>query len=350
MRGRLFVDLKIQLFMKEALLYEKLDNQKVQCNLCAHHCKITPGKFGICKVRENIGGTLYTHVYGRTIARHVDPIEKKPLYHFFPGSKAFSIGTPGCNFHCDFCQNCEISQVESPGMLTIGEPATPEEIVQEALDRNCKSIAYTYTEPTIFFEYCNDIGPLARDAGLKNIFVSNGFMTSQMLEMAVPWLDAVNIDLKAFSDDTYRRLMGAHLQPVLDSMKKVIQMGVWLEVTSLIIPGINDQISELHEMAHFVADELGIDVPWHISRFFPGYKMNDVPPTPMDTLQKAREAGKEAGLNYIYVGNVPLSADQNTVCPSCGETLIERMGYNILSNKIGNGRCPECGYEIAVVD
>ncbi|WP_291861212.1 AmmeMemoRadiSam system radical SAM enzyme [Marinilabilia sp.] len=336
--------------MQEALLYEKLGNQKVECNLCAHHCKLAPGKFGICRVRENIDGTLYTHVYGRTIARHVDPIEKKPLYHFFPGTQAFSIGTPGCNFHCDFCQNCEISQVVSPGILTVGQPATPEEIVQEALDRECKSIAYTYTEPTIFFEYCNDIGPLARDVGLKNVFVSNGYMTSEMLELAAPWLDAVNIDLKAFRDDTYRRLMGGHLQPVLDSMKKIIQMGVWLEVTSLIIPGINDQSRELHEMAHFVANELGVDVPWHISRFFPGYKMHDLLPTPIDTLQKAREAGTEAGLNYIYVGNVPASADQNTVCPRCGATLIERVGYNVLGNIIENGRCAECEYKIAMVD
>jgi pyruvate formate lyase activating enzyme len=336
--------------MKEALLYEKLDNQKVKCHLCAHHCKIVSGKFGVCSVRENIDGTLYSHVYGRTMARNVDPIEKKPLYHFFPGTKAFSIGTPGCNFHCDFCQNCEISQVVSPDILTMGQPATPGEIVQEAIARDCKSIAYTYTEPTIFFEYCNDIAPLAKEAGLKNVFVSNGFMTSEMLDTAAPWLDAVNIDLKAFKDETYRRLMGGHLQPVLDAMKKITQMGVWLEVTSLIIPGINDDPQELHEMAHFVADELGVDVPWHISRFFPGYRMNNVPPTPMDTLHEAREAGTEAGLNYIYVGNVPASADQNTICPRCDANLIERVGYNVLANNIDNGRCPECGYEIAVVD
>jgi pyruvate formate lyase activating enzyme len=336
--------------MKEALLYQKLDDQKVQCNLCAHHCKLAPGKFGICNVRENIEGTLYTHVYGRTIARHVDPIEKKPLYHFYPGTKAFSIGTPGCNFHCDFCQNCEISQVVSPGILTMGQSATPEEIVQEAVSRGCKSIAYTYTEPTIFFEYCNDIAPLAKEAGLKNVFVSNGFMTSEMLDMAAPWLDAINIDLKAFRDDTYRRLIGGHLPPVLDVMRKITQMGVWLEVTSLIIPGINDSSRELHEMAHFVGDELGVDVPWHISRFFPGYKMNDIQPTSMDVIHDARAAGKEAGLNYIYVGNVPASADQNTICPRCGGTLIERMGYHVLGNNIENGRCPECGYEIAVVN
>ncbi|WP_010662413.1 AmmeMemoRadiSam system radical SAM enzyme [Marinilabilia salmonicolor] len=333
--------------MKEALLYEKLDNQKVKCNLCAHHCKIAPGKFGICKVRENIDGTLYTHVYGRTIARHIDPIEKKPLYHFFPGSKAFSIGTPGCNFHCDFCQNCEISQVTSPGILEMGSAASPDEIVQEALDAGCKSIAYTYTEPTIFFEYCNDIGLLARRAGLRNVFVSNGFMTSEMLDLAALWLDAVNIDLKAFKEETYRKLMGGRLTPVLENMKHLVCKGIWLEVTSLIIPGINDSAGELHQMAHFIANELGVDVPWHISRFFPGYKMMDVPPTPMEILHRAVEAGKEAGLNYIYVGNVPTSGDQNTVCPRCGAVLIERVGYNVLYNNIEHGQCARCGYEMA---
>ena len=336
--------------MKEALLYEKLDDGKVKCNLCAHHCKIAPGKWGICNVRENIVGTLYTHVYGRTIARHTDPVEKKPLYHFYPGTRAFSIGTAGCNFHCDFCQNCEISQVTSPRILELGSTASPEEIVEEALDAGCKSIAYTYTEPTIFFEYCNDIGLLTRKAGLKNILVSNGFMTKEMLDMATPWLDAINVDLKAFNEEAYRRLMGGRLQPVLENMKYIVGKGIWLEVTSLIIPGVNDSAGDLHQMAHFVADELGVDVPWHISRFFPGYKMQDVPPTPLGTLQRAVEAGKEAGLNYIYVGNVPASADQNTLCPGCGAVLIERVGYNVLFNHIKKGHCPDCGYEIAVVN
>lgn len=335
--------------MKEALLYEKLDNRKVKCNLCAHHCKIAPGKWGICNVRENINGTLQTHVYGRTIARHVDPIEKKPLYHFYPGSKAFSIGTAGCNFHCDFCQNCAISQVTSPGILELGSTSPPAEIVQEALDAGCRSIAYTYTEPTIFFEYCNDIGPLAREAGLKNVFVSNGFMTSEMLDISSPWLDAVNVDLKAYKDETYRRLIGGRLHPVLESMKHIVNKGIWLEVTSLIIPGINDSQGELRQMAHFIANELGVDVPWHISRFFPGYKMEDVSPTSLDTLQKAKEAGEEAGLNYIYIGNVPASADQNTLCPSCLDTLIERYGYQVVANNITNGQCPQCGYRISVV-
>jgi len=336
--------------MQEALLYEKLDDQTVKCNLCAHHCKIKPGKSGICKVRENIDGTLYTRVYGRTIARHVDPIEKKPLYHFYPGSSAFSIGTPGCNFHCSFCQNCEISQVDSDEILETGHKASPTDLVQEAIKTGCKSIAYTYTEPTIFFEYALDIAKHAREAGLKNIFVSNGYMTPEMLDIIGPYLDAINIDLKAFHDETYKRLMGGHLQPVLNALKKVIEMDIWLEVTTLVIPGVNDSGSELYEIAHFIADELGVDVPWHISRFFPGYKMNDVPVTPMSTIDKAVQAGKEAGMNYIYVGNVPFSSEQNTHCPGCEATLIERSGYNILSNRIENGTCPECGSRIAVVD
>ncbi|WP_010418113.1 AmmeMemoRadiSam system radical SAM enzyme [Anaerophaga thermohalophila] len=336
--------------MKEALLYEKTEGKKVKCNLCAHRCKINPGKQGICKVRENIDGTLYTKVYGCTIARHIDPVEKKPLYHFYPGSSAFSIGTPGCNFHCDFCQNCEISQVVDERILQMGHPATPEEIVEEAIQSGSKSIAYTYSEPVIFFEYSYDIARLAHEKGLKNVYVSNGFMTAEMLDMIGPYLDAINIDLKAFKDETYRKLMGGRLEPVLNSLRKVAKTDIWLEVTSLIIPGVNDSPHELHEMAHFVSDELGTDVPWHISRFFPGYKMNDVPPTPMNTLLRAKQAGVDAGLNYIYVGNVPSAANQNTYCPHCNALLIERMGYTILSYNIENGRCPKCKTKIAVVD
>jgi pyruvate formate lyase activating enzyme len=337
--------------MKEALLYEKLEHKRVQCNLCAHRCKIGPSKTGICKVRKNVDGILYSKVYGRTIARHIDPIEKKPLYHFLPGSKAFSIGTPGCNFHCDFCQNYEISQVENRSILEFGIPASPEEIVREALQSGCKSIAYTYTEPTIFFEYAYDIARLASSKGLRNIYVSNGFMTAEMLGMIAPWLDAINIDLKAFNDNTYRSLIGGHLDPVLESLKKVSQTNIWLEVTSLVIPDINDGDNELKQMAQFIAKELGEDVPWHISRFFPNYKMNDADPTPVRTLDKAVKAGQEAGLNYIYVGNVPFSTHQSTHCPQCNTLLIDRSGYdvNVISGAIENERCTNCGTRIAIV-
>ncbi|MBN2699411.1 MAG: AmmeMemoRadiSam system radical SAM enzyme [Bacteroidales bacterium] len=333
--------------MKEALLYEKLEHNSVRCNLCAHRCVIRPGKRGVCLVRENIDGTLFTNVFGRSIAQHVDPVEKKPLYHFYPGSKAFSIATPGCNFHCRFCQNWDISQIINREILESGYLTSPAQIVRGAKETHSTSIAYTYTEPTIFFEYSYETAHLAHNEGLKNIYVSNGYMTFEMLEMIGPVLDAINIDLKAFRDDTYRRYIGARLQPVLDNLKKVKQMGIWLEVTSLIIPGINDDPGEMREMANFVAEELGRDVPWHISRFFPAYKMKEIPPTPAKTLFKAREIGLESGLRYVYIGNLAGTEEMNTKCPKCGLILIERSGYRNLRNIIVDGKCPECGTKIA---
>jgi len=333
--------------MKEALLYQKLDKNKVRCNLCAHRCVISSGNDGICKVRENINGILYTKVYGRTIAQHVDPVEKKPLYHFYPGSKAYSIATPGCNFHCHFCQNWDISQIINGEIPESGQKATPEQIVWDAKHTGCKSIAYTYTEPTIFFEYSYDTARLAHETGLKNIYVSNGYMTYEMLDVMSPYLDAVNIDLKAFRDETYRRIIGARLQPVLDNLKKIKQLGIWLEVTSLIIPGINDDPKEIRDMANFIAVELGLDVPWHISRFFPAYKMNNVTETPLKTLQVAKKIGLEAGLNYVYIGNVASIGDSDTRCPQCDSMLIERSGFGVMQNNIKEGHCPECGRKIA---
>jgi len=335
--------------MKEALLYQKLDKNKVQCNLCAHLCVIHPGKAGICMVRENIDGILYTKVYGHTIAQHIDPVEKKPLYHFYPGSKAYSVATPGCNFHCLFCQNWDISQLTHSEILESGQKAAPEQIVWNAKQTGCKSISYTYTEPTVFFEYSYDTSRIAHEAGFANIYVSNGYMTHEMLDMISPYLDAVSIDLKAFREETYRRIIGARLQPVLDSLKKTKQLGIWLEVTSLIIPGINDDPREIQDMANFVATELGVDVPWHISRFFPAYKMKEVPATPLKTLQMAKEAGLKAGLHYVYIGNVTLARDMDTKCPQCGNVLIERLDFGIIKNNIKKGHCPNCGMKIAGV-
>jgi pyruvate formate lyase activating enzyme len=332
--------------VKEALIYQKLDKDKVRCNLCSHRCMIHPGRDGICKVRENIRGILYTKVYGRTISHHVDPVEKKPLYHFYPGSKAYSVATPGCNFHCLFCQNWDISQLINSEILESGQKATPEQIVWNAKQTGCKSIAYTYTEPTIFFEYNYDTARLAHEAGLKNIYVSNGYMTYEMLDMISPYLDAVNIDLKAFREKTYRRIIGARLQPVLDNLKKIKQMGIWLEVTSLIIPGINDDPKEIQDMANYVAAELGVDVPWHISRFFPAYKMKDVPATPLKTLRSAKEIGLIAGLKYVYVGTVASDRYMDTKCPQCGYILIERLNFEITKNNIMDGHCPNCGTKI----
>lgn len=334
---------------REARLYERLPDQRVRCDLCAHRCVIADGKRGICQVRENRVGVLYTLVYGRTIARHVDPVEKKPLFHFYPGSTAYSMATPGCNFRCQWCQNWEISQMPREQHLIMGEKATPQQLVAAAQRYHCRSIAYTYTEPTVFFEYAYDTAKLAHKAGLANIYVTNGYMTQEMLEAFHPYMDAANVDLKAFKEETYRKYVGARLQPVLDAMRVMKRLGIWLEVTTLIVPGINDDPAELRDAARFVAQELGPQTPWHISRFFPAYKMRDVPPTPLETLIKAREIGKEEGLAYIYVGNVPGEAGEDTRCPVCNSLLIRRWGYTVLENWIRDGHCPDCGAEIAGV-
>jgi pyruvate formate lyase activating enzyme len=334
--------------VKEAMLYEKLSDGSVRCNLCAHRCVIAQGKRGICHVRENANGSLYTLVYGRLIAEHVDPVEKKPLYHFYPGSTAYSVATPGCNFRCEWCQNWEISQMPRLQHLTTGRETSPEEIVAAARRARSRSIAYTYTEPTIFFEYTYDTARLAHADGLANIYVTNGYMTEEMLRTLHPYLDAANVDLKAFRDETYRKHVGARLQPVLDNLKLMKHLGIWLEVTTLIIPGINDNLEEIRDAAKFVSDELGVDTPWHISRFFPAYEMIDFPPTPVAVLQQARKIGLEAGLHYVYVGNVP--GDASTRCHSCGKLLIRRSGYLTLENNIEpDQRCPDCSTRVAGV-
>ncbi|MDJ0716549.1 MAG: AmmeMemoRadiSam system radical SAM enzyme [Prochloraceae cyanobacterium] len=334
--------------MKEAMLYEKLPDNRVRCHLCAHRCLIADGKKGICQVRSNRDGSLYTLVYGSTVSQNIDPIEKKPLFHFYPGSTAYSIATPGCNFRCAWCQNWEISQMPKKEHLIAGYKATPEQIVASAKYFGCRSIAYTYTEPTIFFEYAYDTACLARAAGLANIFVSNGYMTGEMLETFSPYLDAANIDLKGFRDLTYRRYVGARLQPVLDSLKTMKRKGIWLEVTTLVIPGINDDPIELRDAAQFIVLELGADTPWHISRFFPDYQLKDVPPTPLKTLDRAWEIGRAAGLKYVYLGNVSDENRQNTFCPECGNLLIRRHISGVRSNRISDGRCPDCNCAIAL--
>jgi len=334
--------------MKEARLYDKLEGETVQCYLCAHRCTIREGRRGVCQVRENDGGTLYTRVYGRVIAEHVDPIEKKPLFHFYPGSRAYSIATPGCNFRCRWCQNASISQMPRDRGMLQGRDTPPGDVVAAARRANCRSIAYTYTEPTIFFEYTDDVGKLAHEEDMANVFVTNGFMTPEMLEEMDPTLDAANVDLKAFRDDTYREYVGARLEPVLDSLKKMKELGIWLEVTTLVIPGINDDPEELRDAARFVAQELGPETPWHISRFFPSYKMNDTPPTPLKTVEQALEIGQEEGLRYVYAGNVP--GEAHTSCHACGERLVRRRGYTIMENRVSAaGECPECGTPVAGV-
>ena len=333
--------------MREANLYETLADNKVRCNLCVHHCVIANGKKGVCQVRENRGGMLFTLVYGQTVAQYIDPIEKKPLFHFFPGSSAYSIATRGCNFRCRWCQNWNISQLPHEQHLISGHRATPQQIVTAAQNNGCRSIAYTYTEPTIFFEYAYDTAQLAHAAGINNIFVTNGYMTSEMLEAFHPYLDAANVDLKAFRNETYHRFVGASLNPVLDSMKVMKRLGIWLEVTTLVIPGINDDPAELKDAARFVAQELGTDTPWHISRFFPAYKMMDLLPTPIAMLHRAKEIGLEEGLKYVYPGSVLDNGSQDTLCHECGRVLIRRRGFIVSHNRVKDGRCPYCDEPVA---
>lgn len=332
--------------MQEAMLYDRLENKRVRCQLCAHRCLIQEGHRGLCGVRENQEGTLYSLVYGRPISMAVDPVEKKPLFHFYPGSTAFSIATLGCNFRCRFCQNAEISQWPRERGTIVGEHVPPEVVVRQAQKHHSRSIAYTYTEPTVFTEYAYDIAVLARQEGIANIYVTNGYMTAEMLDAFFPYLDAANVDLKSFRDEFYKEQCGAKLQPVLDSLKKMVQQGVWVETTTLIIPGLNDSEEELREIARFIVQEMGPQVPWHISRFIPHYQMTDRPPTPLATLHRAREIGYAAGLHYVYEGNVPGSGGEDTLCPQCGETVIRRYGFFIERMALRAGRCAHCGTAI----
>ena len=329
--------------MNEALQWEKGPDGNVRCHLCSHRCLIKPGRQGICRVRQNFVGELYTLVYGRTISRNVDPIEKKPLYHVCPGSRSYSVAAPGCNFRCRWCQNWEISQIPRERGLIMGREASPAEIVEGARATGCRSIAYTYTEPTVYFEYTLDAARLAHDAGLLNVYVTNGYMTAETLEAIHPYLDAANVDLKAFREKPYRKYVGARLQPVLDSLKRMKRLGVWVEVTTLLIPGINDDPVEFGDVARFISRDLDVNTPWHISRFFPCYQMADVVPTPVETLRRAREIGLAEGLHYVYVGNVVDGQGHDTLCPGCGHTLIARSNLDVLANRVRKGRCPKCG-------
>nr|QNO54980.1 GTP 3',8-cyclase [Methanosarcinales archaeon ANME-1 ERB7] len=332
--------------MKEAMFYEKLEGNAVRCLLCPHQCKINESRRGICGVRENRGGVLYSLVYGKVIARGIDPIEKKPFFHFYPGSEAYSIATVGCNFRCKNCQNFEISQMPKEGeKLIVGEDASPEEIVAAAKQYGCRSIAYTYTEPTIFFEFAYDTARLAHKEGIGNTFITNGHITEEAIRTLVPYLDAVNVDLKGLSEDLYQKICGGHLKPVQDAIKLYKSLGVWVEVTTLVIPTLNDFEEEFRGIAEFIKS-VGVDIPWHISQFYPTYKLTHLPPTPVTTLREARGIGLDVGLRYVYEGNVPGEGGENTYCYQCGELLIRRYGFQILENKIQDSRCPSCGARI----
>ena len=337
--------LTAQALLKEALFYQKLDNKIVQCHICPRNCVIPPGKRGFCGVRENRNGALYALSYGKLVAVHIDPIEKKPLFHFLPSTTAFSLATAGCNLKCKFCQNWEISQ-GLPEEIDYNyiEPA---DLVRKVKESGSPTIAYTYTEPTIFYEYMLETAKLAKEQGIKNIMHSNGYINAEPLRQLAKYLDAANIDLKGFTNDFYAQLSEGTLEPVLNSLKILKQEGVHLEITNLILPGYNDDAETIRRMCLWIKENLGEDTPLHFSRFFPLYKLLSLSPTPVETLEKARQIALDCGLQYVYIGNLAGHPAENTYCPKCKKAVIERRGYFILQNNIENGKCKFCGEKIA---
>ncbi len=331
--------------IREALLYEKLAGSRVRCCLCAHRCNIGPNRRGLCGVRENRDGVLYSLVFGTLIAEHVDPIEKKPFFHVHPGSRSYSVATAGCNFTCAFCQNHEISQMPRSTLMIMGEEVPPGLIVEEARKNDCQTIAYTYTEPTVYLETALETAKIACREGLKNLFVTNGFMSPDAIDLMSPYLAAANVDLKSFRDEFYKKQCGARLVPVLDSLKKMKDHGVWLEITTLLIPGLNDSDEELKDIAAFIRT-LGPETPWHISRFHPQFKMLDTPSTPVASLRRACAIGKEKGLHHVYSGNVPGDEGENTYCSNCHKLLIRRYGFRIIDNFMSGPQCSFCGQKL----
>jgi len=329
--------------MKEAMFYDKLGKKLVHCNLCPNNCTITPDNYGNCKARKNVDGKLYSMVYGEPISVAVDPIEKKPLFHFLPGTDAYSIGTTGCNLHCKFCQNWQISQAYPEDRPGLSLP--PKEVIENALIQKCKTIAYTYTEPTIFYEYVYDTAKLARKKKLKNILVTNGFINKEPAEKLFENIDAANLDLKGFTEEYYQKFCSAKLKPVLETLKLLHKMNVWIEITNLMIPGLNDDMQKVKEMCEWIKKNLGTNYPLHFSRFFPQYKMMDVQPTPYETLKKAHEVAKKVGLKYVYVGNVPEDEYNHTYC-KCGDVVIKRKYFEITENNLKNGKCAKCKAKI----
>jgi pyruvate formate lyase activating enzyme len=330
--------------LKDALFYQKLDNKNVQCQLCPRRCFITADKRGFCGVRENQGGTLYTLVYAKPVAIHIDPIEKKPLFHFLPSTTAFSIATAGCNLRCKFCQNWEISQARPEELEYVY--IEPKDLVKKVKESGSPTIAYTYTEPTIFYEYMLETAKLAKKEGLRNIMHSNGYINEAPLRQLCKYLDAANIDLKGFSDEFYAKLTDATLEPVLKSLKVLREEGVYVEITNLILPGFNDDEALIKKMCLWIKDNLGPDTPVHFGRFFPLYKLTSLNPTPVETLEKARAIALDCGLKYVYIGNVAGHPAENTYCPRCKKVVIERKGYFVTQNNLEGGKCKFCQEEI----
>ncbi|MDQ1341292.1 MAG: pyruvate formate lyase activating enzyme [Campylobacterota bacterium] len=336
----------------KAWLSKKIEKTgKILCEACHQACVLSEGEYGTCGVRFVENGELILSVYGKVAALHIDPIEKKPLFHFLPNSKSLSLGTVGCNFSCKFCQNASISQYPKERNHNIfGDDLMPNDIVNLALEYKTKSISYTYNEPAVFFEYAYDTAKLAHEKGLKNIFVTSGYETHKAIDTMGSYLDAMNIDIKAFSDDFYKNISGAKLKPVLDTVEYSYKKGIWVEITTLIIPTLNDSSEELEKIANFIAS-ISLDMPWHISAFHPQYKMLDIPRTPHSTLIKAYEIGKKAGLNYVYIGNVLDEDRSSTYCPNCKKKIIDRSGYigEIVQNHLIESKCPYCQTKIAGV-
>ncbi|MFA5402415.1 MAG: AmmeMemoRadiSam system radical SAM enzyme [Candidatus Omnitrophota bacterium] len=333
--------------LKEAAFYRKLDKNTVQCQLCPRRCVIPEGRRGYCGTRENRNGALYTLVYAKPVAIHIDPIEKKPLFHFLPSTTAYSLATAGCNLKCKFCQNWEISQ-SRPEEVEY-RYLEPLELAGKAKASGSPTIAYTYSEPTVFYEYMLEIARLARERGIKNIMHSNGYINEAPLRVLAKYLDAANIDLKGFSDEYYAKFTESSLEPVLNSLKVLKEEGVHIEITTLLLPGFNDDEATLKKMCLWIKDNLGADTPLHFSRFFPMYKLTSLNPTPVESLQRARHIALDCGLNYVYIGNIPASPAENTYCPRCKKIIIERRGYFIVQNNLKEGRCKFCGEKIAGV-
>ena len=340
--------------MKECLNYQKIDDRTAVCQTCSHFCQIKEGGKGVCGVRQNIGGKLYLLVYGRAAAFNIDPVEKKPLFHFLPGSLVYSFGALGCNFRCANCQNFDLSQIfglkgkaAEYQKINWGDDLPPEKIIAEAQKNGCQSIAHTYNEPTVFLEYALETMKLARKAGLKNIWVSNGYMSEKTLDIIIPYLDAINVDIKSFDEKFYQTNCGARLKPVLDNCRRLVKEKIWLEITTLIIPTLSDDEKMLRKIAEFIKNELGDYIPWHFSAFSGGisWQLQELPDTPLEKLKNVYQIGEGAGLKYVYAGNVWGNEMENTFCPQCGRTVIERNGYQIERND-KNGQCDFCGEKL----
>ncbi len=330
--------------LKEAKYYSKLEQKKIKCTLCPHECILNIGQTGICRTRKNIDGKLYTLAFSNPVAINIDPIEKKPLYHFLPTSRTFSIATAGCNLRCKNCQNATISQV-SPEQ-TNNYNLEPKQIIDSALKNNCKSIAYTYTDPVVFYEYALETAKLAKKNGLKNIIVSAGYINQKPLEELCQFIDAANIDLKSFDDNLYKKLNSARLQPVLETLKTLRKKNIWLEITNLLIPGFNDNEQMIDKMTKWLAKNGFDETPLHFSKFYPTYKLSNIAPTPLETIEKAIQIARQNGLKYIYGGNIWGHNSENTYCPNCNNIIISRNSYNTKIKAIENGKCTFCGKKI----